>query len=141
MTAAELAHDINRRIRRNLGTFQVPKFNCVGDPFDKHNVRPVLSKRAGLQNAPAAEYWKQGIYHESAVYARPTAAVTAPGPSAAAAPALPASANAQPGAATPTPLVLNPPGWYWMPTVGPQGEAAWVQVYVAQVFASPRPPS
>ena len=138
MTAQELAFDIERRVRRNLGVFEVPKFNCVGDPFDKPNHRPLISKRVGLAQASVSEYWKQAIQHESRVYGGVAAA---PAPAAAAddnmttTSAITAAAAAAPAAPSPQPLVINPPGWYWLPTNG-----AWVQAYMAQPFASPPPP-
>ena len=130
MSADELAADIDRRIRRNLGTFGVPIYNHTGDPHDKFGKysaanRLTPSTRDGISYSQPAGLWKEVVFHER----RAAAAATA------SAPAAVAAAAAAPAPA-PAPAVL-PPGWYYVPSVGAGGEAVPALAYVPYHFAAP----
>ena len=124
MTDSELANDINRRIRRNLGVFAAPTYNHIGDPYDKHGQaeysnRMMPAHREGLRYAQPTDFWKQAIDHERR--ATPQAAA-------------PQAAAPQ---AAPPPAGVCPPGWYYVPSVGANGQAEPALTYIPYHFAAP----
>ena len=133
MSAEERAADISYRIRRNLGTFSVPKYNHIGDPHDKYgDAKPanrfVMTRRDGISHAQPTELWKQVIDREHR-YNPPAAAPPPPPP-------LPAPA-ATPTAAASAPTAPMPPGWYYVPSLTPDGQMALALTYVPFYFAAP----
>ena len=148
---AELAQDIERNIRRNLGVFSAPKFNHSGDPYDKHATRPTIVTRAGLSRNPSSGYWRQRIEKEARGARAPTAppgyaggAVKlarstmsvggAPPPPSEFVPGATATAAAP---ATSPPKSVMPPGYYMVPTVQADGSTTYALSYVPFYFESP----
>lgn len=150
---AELAQDIERNIRRNLGVFSAPKFNHSGDPYDKHATRPTIVTRAGLSRNPSSGYWRQRIEKEARGARAPTAPPGYAGgavksvrstTSVGGAPPPPAPSEFVPGAtataaapATSPPKSVMPPGYYMVPTVQADGSTTYALSYVPFYFESP----
>ena len=127
MTAAERAADLNAHICRNLGVFSPPAFNHEGDPHDKftRGVTPnrlMPSHREGIQHAQPSALWKEVIDHEQRQMPGKTTAAPAPSPPPAVAP--PPSVN-----------TIMQPGWYYVPSLGPNGESTPALTYVPYQFA------
>ena len=123
----ELAADINYRIKKNQGLFTVPVYNHNGDPHDKYGKhaswnRMMLSRRDGVAFSQPTELWKEVVQHEK----RYQASAAAPP---AAAPAAAAPAPAPPGA--------MPPGWYYVPSLGLNGQPTQALTYIPYWFAAP----
>ena len=154
--ADDLRKDIDRNIRRNLGTFGVPRFNHVGDPHDKQTTRPNLTTRAGIQLNQQASFWKQAIHHElnAATRAAPAAQPPPYVVGMAAANTIVPQAQSTEGSALPAqpppqspPLSgILPPGWYMVPTYHPHtqpyggGPAAGTHTLAYVPFHFQKPP-
>ena len=140
MSAEERAADISLRIRRNLGVFAVPAYNHVGDPHDKwgdlaSSNRMMLAPRDGISFAQPTEMWKQVIHHEQRGAAAKGGASPFPPP-----PPLATGAASEPppaSAAKPAAGSHMPPGWYYVPTLGGDGELKNALTYVPYAFAMP----
>ena len=112
----DLAEQIERRIRNNLGTFSSPVYNHIGDPHDKWGAdsgsnRLLVALRGGITYSQPTGFWKDIIDREQRSRAKhpTTPAAAAPAPPPAAAPPPPTAGAAM------------PPGWYYVPSAGPDG--------------------
>lgn len=158
MTQVEQAAMLRERIKRNLGVFEVPLYNHtvykphsttvhVHDPHDKygrtrgdpdamwHNRLRLTGgdgARGSIIYAQPADLWKERINHEEKFISR---AAGAP-PPAAFAPTYAPPPTAPPSTAPPPGTVL-PPGWYYVPTMGADGQLQPALTYVPYAFAAP----
>ena len=134
--SGDLAKDIERNIRRNLGVFSSPAFNHVGDPHDKHSTRPTLTTRAGLSRNPSSNFWRESIEKEGRG-PRPKRLV--PEGYAAGAGNLhlpPQPQSAAPPAAAATDACM-PPGYYMVPSLLADGSTTYALAYVPYYFQAP----
>ena len=128
-----IAAEIESRTKKNLGVFSVPKFNHTGDPHDKfgkdygyNRLMPTL--RDGMGYASPTGLWKECIEHEQRVLKPSGSTPGAPPPPLSGAPA---------AAAAPATGDVLPPGWYYIPSVGADGQVRPALTYVPYAFARP----
>ena len=124
--SAELAKDIERNIRRNLGVFSSPAFNHVGDPHDKHSTRPTLTTRVGLSRNPSSNFWRESIEKEGR---GPRLQRPAPVGYGVGNPHLPPQPQSVAPPAAESPGAYMPPGYYMVPSLLANGSTTYVPYY------------